>query len=349
MHHSRLIGFAVIALAILAAAPLGFAQNAYEVQGNWKSGTLVETPLAGHVVRAQVVALGGDDYRAVLFLDEEFPGVERSEIKGKSEKGVVHWTGDAELEGKTWTVKGETRFTGKGENRKGTLTLEFKSGNVGFDAKLDKYFYKPPTLGMAPPDGAMIVLPQDLKPGMDDAVNKMLERHYRWQIRDDGSLRTSGSSLVLKEEYGDAHLHIEFQTPFEPNDRGQSRGNSGVYVHGRYEVQVLDSFGDLPKDNLMGGIYQQAVPLKMAALPPGEWQVYDMMFQAPRFDSNGKKTKNARLTVKLNGEVIHDDLELKHPTPGGFGKPEQPMGRLILQDHTDNNLGYRNVWIAPLK
>ena len=163
----------------------------------------------------------------------------------------------------------------------------------------------------------------------------------------DGSVGMQSSSIWTKEEFGSALYHVEFMTPYMPNDRGQGRGNSGVYVEGRYEIQVLDSFTDEPRDNQCGGIYQQAVPLCNPCLPPGEWQTYDLEFKAPKFDANGKKVENARLTAKLNGTVIHDNLELRHPTPGGLSGKEAPAGNLLFQDH-GNNVRYKNVWIKPM-
>lgn len=322
------------------------AQNAYEVQGNWKGEV---DGWSGHSLHAQVVALGNNDYRAVLFLDSTFPENHRTEIKGKANKGVVYWTGDATFpEMGIFTVKAETRFTGKGADKKGELSGTFTKSGKASVFTMEKFYVKSPTLGKDAPAGAKALIPKDLKPGMDDLINQNWDRGYRWAINNDGALASSGSSLISKYEYQDAQIHVEFSNPFEPNDRGQARGNSGCYVHGRYEVQVLDSFGDAPADNLCGGIYQQAVPRICASLPPGEWQTYDITFTAPKFDASGKKIKNAILTVVHNGETIHDNLELKHPTPGGLDGKEAKMGGLMLQDHGDNGLRYRNVWIKPL-
>jgi len=135
--------------------------------------------------------------------------------------------------------------------------------------------------------------------------------------------------------------------PKEPTG-AQSRGNSGVYVQGRYEVQVLDSFAEPPADNYCGGIYKIAAPLVNACLPPGEWQTYDITFYAPRYDDSGKKIKNAQITVYHNGTLIHDKLELPHPTPGGVSETEAKTGPLYLQNHGDA-VQYRNIWVEPLE
>jgi hypothetical protein len=164
---------------------------------------------------------------------------------------------------------------------------------------------------------------------------------------DDGAAEVTNPSLVTKQTFGDGRIHIEFRTPFMPSERGQGRGNSGVYVQGRYEIQVLDSFGLTPADNLCGGIYKQAVPKAQACYPPLSWQTYDVTFHAPKFDSSGKKVKNAVITVVHNGIVIHDNLELDHPTPGGVADNEVDQGPILLQHH-HNPVRYRNIWVAPL-
>jgi hypothetical protein len=139
-------------------------------------------------------------------------------------------------------------------------------------------------------------------------------------------------------------MHLEFRTPYMPQARGQGRGNSGVYIQGRYEVQVLDSFGLEGADNECGGLYKQRAPLVNMAFPPLAWQTYDIDFTAPRFDAAGKKTHNARITVRHNGVVVHNDVEITAKTGGGA--PEGREARPIkLQDH-GNPVHYRNIWIV---
>jgi hypothetical protein len=129
-----------------------------------------------------------------------------------------------------------------------------------------------------------------------------------------------------------------------PMSTGQARGNSGVYVQSRYEVQVLDSFGLEGKNNECGGIYSIAEPVVNMCLPPLSWQTYDFDFTAARYNVAGEKIKNARITVRHNGVVIHDDIELTHGTPGRH--PEDPGPEaLFMQDH-GNPVVYRNIWIV---
>jgi len=149
------------------------------------------------------------------------------------------------------------------------------------------------------------------------------------------------------QSYGDFTMHLEFRTPYMPQARGQGRGNSGVYIQGRYEVQVLDSFGLEGADNECGGLYKQRAPLLNMAFPPLAWQTYDIDFTAARFDAAGRKTKNARITVRLNGIVVQNDVEITAKT--GAGAPEGPDPRPIrLQDH-GNPVHFRNIWIVERK
>ena len=153
------------------------------------------------------------------------------------------------------------------------------------------------------------------------------------------------SPSPVKESFGDAVWHIEFRLPYQPKDRGQGRGNSGAYVMGSYETQMLDSFGLEGKDNECGGIYKAAAPSVNVCLPPLAWQTYDMVVTAPRFEGN-KKVANARMTVKHNGTVIHDDIEIPTLTPGSPLKQEATKAPLYLQNHS-NPVRYRNIWVLP--
>ncbi len=327
-------------LFTLLVAGTATAADEVPVMGNWQ-GKFIEGDWNGRPIHAQIVAQSHTTYRAILYVGEEEKG---GEIYGKTQKKVTYFEGEIDLGSELGG-----RYAVTGQASQGSFAGEFKNDNATHKFIMERVLLKSPTLGMEPPDGAVVLMLNENKwtPEAKETFDKSWIVQPRWRIESDGAARLSGSSIVTKEKFGDARYHIEFQTPFMPNDRGQARGNSGVYVEGRYEVQVLDSFADAPADNLCGGIYQLAVPKMNACLPPLEWQTYDITFYAPRFDENGKKIKNAEITVVHNGKVIHDKVTLSHTTPGGVSGDEAPTGPLLLQDHSDR-VGYRNVWIKPL-
>jgi len=153
-------------------------------------------------------------------------------------------------------------------------------------------------------------------------------------------------SIITKRDFTDFKMHIEFKTPqMPPNVKGQGRGNSGVYIQRRYEVQILDSYGLEPKKNECGSLYKFKAPDKNVCRMPNRWQSYDIVFGAARFNGN-RKIKNAQITIWHNGVLIHNDVELANKT--GAGRPEGPdPGPILLQEHGSEIL-FRNIWIVPL-
>jgi hypothetical protein len=145
------------------------------------------------------------------------------------------------------------------------------------------------------------------------------------------------------EAFQNFRLHIEFRVPFLPFATGQARGNSGVYLQSRYEIQILDSFGLEGLFNECGSLYRQRSPDINACLPPLEWQTYDIEYRSPRFGASGNKTENARISVWLNGILVHNDIDILSKT--GAGKEEGPAPfPTRLQDH-GNPVVFRNFWI----
>lgn len=173
----------------------------------------------------------------------------------------------------------------------------------------------------------------------------------KWVIKD-GAMTVNGTgSIVTKEEFGDCQLHVEWASPAEVKGEGQGRGNSGVYLQERYEVQVLDSFDNKTYfHGQAGSIYKQHAPLVNASRKPGEWQTYDIIFHAPRFDADDKLVSAARVTVLHNGVLVQDNAEVLGKT-GPVGEPRyepHPLKQpLQLQDH-NNPVRFRNIWIRPL-
>lgn len=195
---------------------------------------------------------------------------------------------------------------------------------------------KSETLGLDPPQGAVVLF---------DRTKGNLDEHWKAgaSLSDDGWLQQGVTST---DTFQDFTLHLEFRLPYMPQARGQARGNSGCYLQGRYEVQMLDSFGLEGKDNECGGIYQAAPPSTNMCFPPLAWQTYDIDFTAATFNDAGEKSSNARVTIKHNGVVIHEDLELPQQTPGGVMRGESPEpGPIFLQNHGDP-VRYRNIWVV---
>jgi len=203
-----------------------------------------------------------------------------------------------------------------------------------------------PTLGAKPAGGAIDDKTVILFAGKDFSHFTSKDGKPSGFKVERGIATASGGDTISKESFGDFQLHVEFLCP--PSDKeGQARSNSGVYLHGRYEIQVLDTFGQPPADNYCGGIYKVATPLVSASRPAGEWQTYDVTFRAPRFDESGKVTENPRVTVLHNGIVIHNNVELPSTTAGGIDQTMVKEGPLLLQDHGDP-VQFRNIWIRRL-
>ena len=290
----------------------------------------------------------GDDYK----LQGEYLGTLKDGEKEAKRGAQVIALGDGKfkgigysggLPGEGWK-RGDDKYEAEGELKDGKVTFKFdsyegvlKDGvlSVMVDGKsvgeMKKVERKSPTLGAKAPEGATV-----LYGGKEDA-----DKWNNGKVSEDGYLMSSNPET--KEKFGDHTLHIEFRTPFMPKARGQGRGNSGVYIQSRYELQVLDSFGLDGADNECGGIYSINKPIVNAALPPLVWQTYDIDFKAAKYSADGKKTENARVTIKHNGITIHDDQELKHGTPGRHNEgPENDA--IYLQDH-GNPVVYRNIWV----
>ena len=281
---------------------------AYTLQGEY----------AGDKLGLQVIALGGGKYEGVLY-EGGLPG--------------VGWDGKPPYKIAGGEFNDAVILRGKAKR-----FVEVAGGLAqvvdGGPAKvtLEKTERKSPTLGQKPPVGAVVLFDGSSADawngGRIDADKLLME------------------GVVSKKKFNDFTLHLEFRTPFMPASRGQGRGNSGLYLQNRYELQVLDSFGLEGLDNECGGIYQIKRPQVNACLPPLAWQTYDIDFTAPRFDSDGKKVKNAVMTVRHNGILIHDKLELPKHTPGGEGKESAEPGPFALQNHGDP-VRFRNIWVLP--
>ena len=174
----------------------------------------------------------------------------------------------------------------------------------------------------------------------------------KWKIADGAAtvVRAAGS-IQTKRAFGDCQLHVEWRAPEKIDGEGQGRGNSGVFLQGRYEVQVLDSYNNRTYSNgQASSIYKQHIPMVNASRRPGEWQSYDVFFRAPRFAEDGALLTPSYITVVHNGVLVQDHVELKGTT-AYIGQPSyqkhQPKEPLMLQEH-GNPVSYRNIWIREL-
>jgi hypothetical protein len=174
-----------------------------------------------------------------------------------------------------------------------------------------------------------------------------------WKV-EDGNLVCAPhtGAIKTKDQFGDVQLHIEWLEPKGTQGRSQGRGNSGVFLMGLYELQVLDSFeSETYADGMAGSLYGQYPPLANAAKPQGEWQIYDVIFRAAHYE-NGKLAKPATMTVLFNGVVVQDHMKLLGPSTHKqlTTYPSEPLpekGPLQLQDH-GNPIRFRNIWVRPL-
>ncbi len=265
---------------------------------------------------AQVIALGDDKFRLVTFKGG-LPGAgwdkeTRTEVEGKRDGAKIVFTG---------------KDSYSAELADGKLSITTASGGPYTMTKTSR---TSPTIGAKPPSGAIVLFGEK---GAGEWVNGKT---------DDRGLLVAGTTT--KRAFQNFSMHIEFLLPFKPLGRGQDRGNSGVYLQNRYEVQVLDSFGLKGLDNECGGIYTKAKPAVNMCFPPLVWQTYDIDFKAAKFDADGKKTKNAVVTIKHNGVTIHDNFEINGSTGGGQKEDATP-GAFQLQDH-GNSVFYRNIWVV---
>jgi 3-keto-disaccharide hydrolase len=199
-----------------------------------------------------------------------------------------------------------------------------------------------------PPQGAVVLF--DGK-ALSRWVNRKDGKPAGWTVQDGYmEVKPGNGDILTIDKFTDYKLHLEFWLPLMAEAQGQGRANSGVYNQGRIEVQVLDSYGQPPRDNEAGGIYKVAVPLRNASKKPEKWQTYDITYRAPRIGPDGKQTEKGRITVLHNGTLIHDNVAFDAQTTTAGLPPEgndySKPGPILLQDH-GNKVRYRNIWIVP--
>ena len=201
-----------------------------------------------------------------------------------------------------------------------------------------------PKLLVKPPQGAIVLFGGKAEEMRDNWYARRSTDPAGWTVDDKGVATPNHRDISSKREFGDCYLHVEFCEPLEGS------GNSGVGMQGRYEIQILNSYGKQPEAHECGALYSQTPPKVNASKPAGEWQTYDIFFRAPRFDASGNVVEKARATVYQNNVLIHQDAEIKGPTGIQHEqyKGEVPKGPIVLQGDHDT-VKFRNVWIVPAK
>lgn len=271
-------------------------------------------------VGVQVIALGQGEFTAVVY-PGGLPGAgwigeQKMEVKGQRDGDTVKIT----HEGTTGVI------------RNGVITVTGDDGTTLVELK--KVTRESDTLAAKPPAGAQVLF---------DGTGT--DQWKDGKLADDRTLMQGTTSVPTFQSH---RLHIEFRLPYQPEDRGQARGNSGIYLQGRYEVQMLDSFGLQGMDNECGGLYEIKAPDVNMCLPPLQWQTYDIEFHAAKYNEAGEVTANPRITVVHNGTKIHDNVELPRSTRAAPNVPGPEPGPVYLQDH-GNPIRYRNIWVVPIE
>ena len=205
-----------------------------------------------------------------------------------------------------------------------------------------------PGEGTAPPSDAIVLFDGSNM----DSWQSSKGGPSKWELKDGiMTVKPKTGAIVSKQSFGDIQLHIEWRSPAEISGKSQGRGNSGIYIQQRYEVQILDSYENPTYVNgQAAAIYKQHIPLVNACRPPGEWQTYDIIFTAPRFNKDGTLFSKATVTVIHNGVLVQNHVTI-HGTTENVGLPKviahdlkQPI---LIQDHS-NPVSFRNIWVREL-
>ncbi len=348
-----------LAFTTCVAALAFFASTALAAKGTWTNpedptlpvdfklqGEYVGEISGGGKLGAQVIALGNGAFQAVL-LPGGLPGegwdgenkilldgrVDGDKAKFKPAEGKKRYLGNSPEE-----FSATRNFPPQGHKPfKATIDGGAMSGETdqGKTFQLKKITRNSESLGTRRPENAIVLFDGS---NTDEWQGGRLDKETKL-------LNTDGQDIKTKKKFNNYTMHVEFMLPCRPNARGQGRGNSGFYQIDHYEVQVLDSFGLEGLNNECGGIYSKKACDVNMCYPPLTWQTYDVDFTNAVTDENGKKIKNARITLRHNGVVIHDDYEISGKTGGSRGDPEGTRGPIKLQGH-GNPLQYRNVWIV---
>lgn len=310
--------------------------------GDWR-GTWLGVTRGFHAdspqLTAQVIGLGDNEYRVVF----------RGEFQRRAEP-IFEGTGRFRdgrilIYGQDFNCRiTDSEITGEGIYKTSEPTR----------FALRKFTHVSPTMGRAAPEGALVLFDGTSLDAWKH-VNAGVDQAPAWRIVD-GVLETvprrpgemTGGNLVSRQVFKSCELHLEFWLPFEPDRRGQGRSNSGVFLQGIYEVQILDSFGLVGDWTECGALYKVSPPKVNRAAPPGQWQTFDIIYDAPLYGEAGQLLRDAVMTVRHNGELIHNQQELFEVTyytqKVRLLPPPREAAPIFLQDH-GHPVRFRNIWI----
>ena len=343
------VSFLIIPLSLCAGSQSSDAvvkakktmERADSFMGDWQGEWELDSGADYSSLAAQVIALGKGQYRVVLMNEFDTRREPIAVLEGRRDGESV------EFEGKTFIADQGLELEIQAVIKNGKFVGKFKGDEFG-SFGMSKIVRLSPKLGTKPPEGAIVLFDGKNFNQWRHAKKKKGEDKVKWELVD-GAMRVKPGtgSIITKKQFGDVKLHIEFRTPFMPEKRGQARGNSGVYLQGRYEVQILDSYGLEGLDNECGGIYNVDRPAVNMCAPPRQWQTYDITFRAPRFDATGKMIRNPTLTVLHNNVEVHHETKVGGATTASLGGKASEPGPIYLQDH-GNKVEFRNIWVVEL-
>jgi len=315
------------------------------MMGDWK-GQWIDAPEKTYEsynpdLVARVVGLGEGRFEIQLLETFDRRAAPYLVTKGEAHEGVITFR-DGRWEGR---ITADT-FNGKRH------PANPEDPPVAFELK--KWVRRSYTLNQEPPPGAIVLFQGD---SLSEWTHQEKDEPT-WKIVD-GVIETvprrhneeAGGDLLTRRKFGDCHVHLEFRLPYEPAHGGQDRANSGVYLQGLYEAQILDSYGRNGYWNECGALYKVAPPKVNASAPPGYWQTYDIEFRTARFDNEGRVIAYPQMTVRLNGVLIHHEQVLfertSHRKDDRMKDPPELPGPILLQDH-GHPIQFRNIWVQEL-
>ncbi len=310
-------------------------ENADTAMGDWEGSWKLDDESDSGQVVTQVIALGKGEYRAKVLVEFDTREEPIAVLDGQRDGAVVRFEGPGRA--------GYNELQIEAAIKDGQFSGSFNGDATG-NFTMEKVIRVSPTMGAESPAGAIVLFNGKNFKQWKHTNKKPAEDSVKWNLLKNGAMEVvkGTGSIVTKKKFNDFKLHVEFRTPFMPDARGQGRGNSGVYLQERYEVQVLDSYALEGEDNECGGIYKIGAPLVNMCAPPTQWQTYDITFYA-----SGPGRTNAQVTVVHNGVTIHDQLSLPKPTGGALDSDMNKPGGIYLQDH-GNPVQYRNIWLIEL-